>query len=370
MPVAALLAKESTPVGRAPPLRRALRHLAYMALLCVAIALFLSVLTGGLLAKLVYSFAIGLCCWALIDGLRLATQAAQGAWRRHHGLAPGGRPGWRLIGPLAVLGMLLGAPVGVTLGDLVLGQHTAGVWDLGARSTQVTLAMTVLGTLVGVVVISTLERASDQRQRAEAAQRAAAEAQLRLLQSQLEPHMLFNTLANLRVLIALDPARAQDMLDRLIAFLRSTLAASRAAEHTLAEEFARLDDYLALMQVRMGTRLQVVLELPPTLAAQRVPPLLLQPLVENAIKHGLEGKVDGGRLQVRAERAGARLRLRVLDDGLGFRTDGSSQGFGLAQVRERLAARYGERAGLVLQPAVAGSGTQATIHLPLQEDAG
>ena len=145
---------------------------------------------------------------------------------------------------------------------------------------------------------------------AEAAQRSAAEAQLKLLQSQLEPHMLFNTLANLRVLIGADPVRAQTMLDRLIAFLRATLAASRSGSHALADEFARIDDYLALMAVRMGARLAVRIELPAALRELPVPALLLQPLVENAIRHGLEPKVDGGRIEVRARarrrRAGAR----------------------------------------------------------------
>ncbi len=130
--------------------------------------------------------------------------------------------------------------------------------------------------------------------RAETAQRQAAENQLRLLESQLEPHMLFNTLANLRVLIGMDPPRAQAMLDQLIAFLRATLSASRSGSHPLREEFARLQDYLALMKVRMGERLQPVFELPAELAELAIPPLLLQPLVENAIKHAA-GAEDRGR---------------------------------------------------------------------------
>ena len=131
----------------------------------------------------------------------------------------------------------------------------------------------------------------------------AAEARLRLLEAQLEPHMLFNTLANLRALIGVDPQRAQTMLDHMIAYLRATLRASRAdadRPHTLQDEFARLQDYLELMAIRMGPRLQFALELPEALATQPVPPLLLQPLVENSIQHGLEPKVEGGRITVRA----------------------------------------------------------------------
>jgi LytS/YehU family sensor histidine kinase len=133
------------------------------------------------------------------------------------------------------------------------------------------------------------------------AQRDAAEARLKLLEVQLEPHMLFNTLANLRVLIATDPPRAQAMLDHLIAYLRATLGASRATLHPLEDRIrAPGDDYLALMAVRMGPRLQSALDLPEALRGLPVPPLLLQPLVENAIRHGLEPQVAGGRISVRA----------------------------------------------------------------------
>src|SRR6185312_14350513 len=136
-----------------------------------------------------------------------------------------------------------------------------------------------------------------QRAQVAAAAHEATLARLDMLQSQLEPHMLFNTLANLRALIAADPPRAQEMLDHLIAFLRATLAASRQPEHPLSDEFARIDDYLALMRVRMGDRLRTSAALPPDLAALPVPPLLLQPLVENAIKHGLEPQRGPGELQ-------------------------------------------------------------------------
>ena len=116
--------------------------------------------------------------------------------------------------------------------------------------------------------------------------------------------MLFNTLANLRALIGVDPPAAQHMLDRLNAYLRATLNASRATQHPLSAEFARLADYLELMALRMGPRLQVTLDLPDALADVPVPPLLLQPLVENAIQHGLEPRVQGGALTVRAWRQG------------------------------------------------------------------
>src|SRR4029078_471767 len=133
----------------------------------------------------------------------------------------------------------------------------------------------------------------------------------KLLETQLEPHMLFNTLANLRALIGADPRQAQVMLDHMIAYLRATLNASRSTTHSLQAEFDRLRDYLELMAIRMGPRLEYSLQLPPELEHTRVPALLLRPLVENSILHGLEPKVEGGRIAVSARREGNQLVLEV-----------------------------------------------------------
>ncbi|MES1161940.1 MAG: histidine kinase, partial [Rhizobacter sp.] len=199
------------------------------------------------------------------------------------------------------------------------------------------------------------------------ARKHADEARLKLLETQLEPHMLFNTLANLRALISVDPDRAQTMLDHMIAYLRATLDASRTTTHSPRAEFDRLQDYLELMSIRMGPRLKFDLQLPDELAQHPVPALLLQPLVENSIKHGLEPNVAGGRITVSAAQDGSDLVLRVRDTGVGL-SDAASDGtrFGLVQVRERLATLYGPRAALSLQDAGdAEGGTLATIRLPL-----
>jgi len=176
------------------------------------------------------------------------------------------------------------------------------------------------------------------------------------------------------------------MLDHLIAFLRGTLQGSRTALHPLHTEFDRLRDYLALMAVRMGERLQTEFMLPPELADVAVPALLLQPLVENAIRHGLEPAIDGGLLRISASRIdgprGARLHLCVFDSGGGqiapvlqgapdFPPSGT--GFGLTQVRERLHTLYGADASLALTRASASgsdpAGTLAHIELPLPDRA-
>jgi LytS/YehU family sensor histidine kinase len=159
------------------------------------------------------------------------------------------------------------------------------------------------------------------------------------------------------------------MLDHLIAFLRATLMASRQPQHALQAEFAHLADYLALMSVRMGPRLQVAFDLPAELAALPVPPLLLQPLVENAIKHGLEPKLTGGRISVSARCDAHRLHLTVRDTGVGLQTLTSAAGtsFGLEQVRSRLKALHNEQASFTLQAADdAEGGTLAHIQLPMK----
>lgn len=179
--------------------------------------------------------------------------------------------------------------------DTTLRKMDAAQWEA-----VTTLVITVVASTAISFFFYSRGKAAHLQARMAQAQRDATEARLKLLEAQLEPHMMFNTLANLRVLIATDPPRAQAMLDHLIAYLRATLGGARATLHPLVDEFARLTDYLELMAVRMGPRLGYTLELPDTLREVPVPPLLLQPLVENAIRHGLEPQVKGGHITVRA----------------------------------------------------------------------
>jgi hypothetical protein len=198
------------------------------------------------------------------------------------------------------------------------------------------------------------------------AQRLASESQLRLLRAQLEPHMLFNTLANLRTLVEVEPKLAQSMIDQVILYLRSTLSASREESTTLQREFAQLRAYLEIMALRMGSRMQFQLALPAGLESFPVPPMLLQPLVENAIKHGIEPKVGNSAIEVRASRNGSAVEIAVTDTGLGLARDtAGSEGtsYGLAHVRDRLRAFYGPDATLTIagnQP----QGVRATVRIP------
>jgi signal transduction histidine kinase len=194
-------------------------------------------------------------------------------------------------------------------------------------------------------------------------EREATVANLRALQAQIEPHFLFNTLANVTGLIDADPARAKHMLETFIRFLRASLAATRRSTTTLADEFALIGDFLEVLRVRMGDRLRVRLDLPAELSTIEIPPMLVQPLVENAIRHGLETKVEGGVIELSARRDGERLVLEVADTGTGFR-DATSAGVGLANVRERLLLAHGAKARLTIREN-APQGTIVAIELPL-----
>ncbi len=331
---------------------------------------FLALLPGRrVLPTLVFSVCIALGCWLFIDcGRMLAARWAHRNDPAELRRARGEWPGWGWMSAVLPLGTLAGYSAGVWVASRLLGRATPGAFDTDLRSFATILVLSMIPGIAATYFFSSRAHLAASRAQAERAERLAAEQRLRLLASQLEPHMLFNTLANLRALIGVDPPRAQEMLDRLIHFLRAMLDASRTGMHPLATEFARLADYLELMQIRMGARLQTRLTLPDALAAQQVPTLLLQPLVENAIKHGLEPQVRGGRIDVSAGRAGGQLVLSVRDTGAGLAAaaSGRATGFGLEQVRERLLALYGPGASLELAPPPDGEGgTLATLRMPL-----
>jgi signal transduction histidine kinase len=187
-----------------------------------------------------------------------------------------------------------------------------------------------------------IEAARQQEQIAEAA-RLLAEAKLRTLQAQIEPHFLYNTLANVVSLIGSDPARARHMLERLIDFLRASLSASRAEHATLGAEIDLARAYLDLLTVRMGARLRYRIDVDDACRAAPVAPMLIQPLVENAVMHGIEPKVNGGTIVVRARRTDTGLCVEVADDGVGLLAAAPRPGggVGLSNLRERLRSLHG-----------------------------
>ncbi|HEY5636886.1 MAG TPA: histidine kinase [Burkholderiales bacterium] len=293
---------------------------------------------GQFLDNFVYSNAIGFTILLIIHFTLRAI------W-------PGRYPG--LLGMVGALALAVPVAwlVGTALASTLLGHSWLAAATRGGFA--ILMITAVAGTL-GTMIFWT-------RAKLAAAEALAAEARLRQLQAQVEPHFLFNTLANLDALIATDTSAARGMLASLNDWLRASLALARKDASTLGEEFSLLERYLGILAIRMGPRLQWSVVLPKDLASRTLPPMLLQPLVENAIKHGLESSIEGGRIAVRAATDGADLVLSVEDSGGGKAAAGS--GVGLANLRERLAAHYGDRARLEAGTNADGGWT-ATLRLP------
>ncbi len=215
------------------------------------------------------------------------------------------------------------------------------------------------------LLMSTLQRRRDEMdaaKREKALEQAALQARLAALQAQVEPHFLFNTLANLKHLIRADQARAQEMVDHLVGYLQVAIPDMRAVSSTVGSECALAEHYLAIMQIRMGARLAYRIELPEDCAGLPMPPAMLISLVENAVKHGLERATRKGLVVVQVVRAGPRLILSVSDDGAGLQ-DQLGQGVGLANIAERLRLLYADAASLTVEPNTAG-GVRSSLNLP------
>jgi len=199
---------------------------------------------------------------------------------------------------------------------------------------------------------------------AESLQRQVVEARMAAMQAQVEPHFLFNTLASIDHLIEVDPPRASRMQKNLIALLRASMPAMRDKATNLGRELDVVRPYLEILKVRMEERLQPQVNVSEGLYSAEFPPMMLQSLVENAIKHGLEPKADGGSLTVGAEVAHGKLHVSVADTGVGFaRAATAGTGTGLTNIRERLKLIYGDAAELRITPN-APTGTRVTIVVP------
>jgi len=202
--------------------------------------------------------------------------------------------------------------------------------------------------------------------------RQVVEARMAAMQAQVEPHFLFNTLASIDHLIETDPKRASQMQKNLIALLRASMPAMREAHpmaHNLGREMAVIKPYLEILKVRMEDRLRTEIDVPDGLLSADFPTMMIQSLVENAIKHGLEPKAEGGMLKVKAEIVHGNLAVTVADTGLGFgKAATAGTGVGLANIRERLQLLYGNKGTMTIaenQP----SGTVVTITVPYQAQA-
>jgi sensor histidine kinase YesM len=277
-------------------------------------------------------------------------------------------------GVIASLCALIGIYIGYTVAFALLGRNFTA---LMAKYPRFALGMLLVG-LLGCVLWILIMDGQTRRIRAEAEQARYNEererlaalakgAELRALQAQIEPHFLFNTLANVQALIDYEPQKAKRMLDSFITHLRHSLDASRQTQATLSSEIELVESYLQILAVRMGDRLAYTIDCPDALRATPFAPLLLQPLVENAVKYGLEPKLDGGRIEIRVRQEGSGVCIDVIDDGVGLSAKSTARagsGTGIANIRERLATMFGTTATLdVVERAAPTCGTVSTITL-------
>jgi two-component sensor histidine kinase len=195
-------------------------------------------------------------------------------------------------------------------------------------------------------------------------ERQVSEARLKVLQSQIEPHFLFNSLASVKLLYEREPTEGRLLLRNITEYLRTASRGARRREASLAEEIALARSFLAIFQVRMGHRLQVSVDVPADLDSAQVPPLMIGTLIENAIKHGIGPRASGGVLALTATGDEDVLEIRIRDDGVGFRSQ-SGHGVGLANVRARLETMFGAAGTLDLAANPAG-GVTATLRMPLR----
>jgi Histidine kinase len=266
------------------------------------------------------------------------------------------------VGQISIYVVLVpaGIVIGYFLGALLLGRP--GI-------TWVNWAVPIVFSIIAATVayLYNIGRAlvSERERRAERAERVAVEAQLKVLQAQIEPHFLFNTLATLDALIATDRDQARSMLQHLIRYLRAALTHSRSETSTLGTELDLLQAYLSIMKLRLPNRLQTEVECDDACRKLPLPPMLLQPLVENAITHGVEPAKDGATIRIRAHCSDNLLDIAVEDTGVGLgNSPTAGTGAGTENVRNRLASLFGADASLTLE-AIAPHGTRSRIRIPL-----
>ena len=306
-------------------------------------------------------------CVVIANTLLLLFRALEMALPAHSPAFIADSGGWRtglLLNTVGLAGMVLGFILAMGLLATTPGRGLDHIYrNISHQGIQVRMLLFVI--VAGVLnQIWWRMRANRRAQR-----RQASESQLRLLQAQIEPHFLFNTLANVQSLIGHDPQGARQMLVDFSDYLRVGLVQLRHADSTLAQELDMARSYLQLFQIRMGKRLRYSIDADVQARAAILPPLLLQPLIENAILHGLEPKVGGGTVLIHARVRAGELEITVTDDGLGLgapqRRRRRGNGMALDNIRARLRTRYGANAALsVLALPV---GTQASLHLPYLE---
>jgi len=264
----------------------------------------------------------------------------------------------------------LGLAAGLVIGGALVGNHPLYFFTQSFATLGLALFFGITGSLIFYTrerLYRTSQQLAEAELRESQQQKLLTETELKLLQAQIEPHFLFNTLSNIAQLIPGDPELAGKTLENLTTLLRASLTRTRTGETTLGQEIEFAGAYLAIQATRMQGRLRYEIDLPDELRDIPLPPLLVQPLLENAVTHGIESLSAGGEVSFTARKIDDELILSVHDTGAGISETGANGGTGLRNVRDRLRLRYGPNASLELTPANP-RGVNAVINIPLERN--
>ena len=273
---------------------------------------------------------------------------------------------------IAVIGIVSGTLIGVQIGFFVLHQIFPVTLNQPGKSLfQVIILAITFGGVAWYFFYSKArirlgnEVIQEEKIKRLSSEKETLEANLRLLQAQIEPHFLFNTLSNVLSLIDTNPTDGKSMLVDLIHYLRTSLSRTLPDQTTLDQEIDMIKAYLNIQKLRMGDRLHFRIELPDAVRQLPFPPMLLQPLVENAIKHGLEPKMEGGEITIKVAEKDDLIEIEVTDTGSGF-SSFHNTGVGIGNVRERIKLLYGEKGRLILEENEP-NGVRAIIEVPKRD---
>jgi sensor histidine kinase YesM len=336
-------------------LRHLLVELFYSIILATLIALFLTitVFRGTFIINWIISLSFGVTIYLIIHFLLWVFK-------------PEKIPSLVFI---IIIGVGCGTLVGLQIGPFVIQKlFSVVVMHQGKDVLQTIIFALVFGCAASYFFYSKAkikvgkEEIQQERIMRLSKEKEALEANLKLLQAQIEPHFLFNTLSNIMSLIDTNPNQSKAMLADLIHYLRTSLSRTRHDLITLNQEIEIVKAYLNILKIRMGERLHFRIELPDDLKEHPFPPMLLQPLVENAVKHGIEPKIEGGEILIKIQEKDGLIRSEIMDSGIGL-TSYTEAGVGMGNVRERLRMLYGEKGRLLIEENKP-SGVKAIIDIP------
>ncbi|MBW2616243.1 MAG: histidine kinase [Deltaproteobacteria bacterium] len=337
--------------------KKTLKYLSYTAVFNTIISIFLTSIEFGFgfVSNFIFSQCVGISiCSFILTALYFLKPASRIT---------------QLV--TVIIAMITGSVVGHLLGSIFSGMNPfIAFYERPGHIVQAILMAVLFGTIITHFFFSrekisaTEALVQEEKIKRLTSEKKAAETNLRLLQAQIEPHFLFNTLSNILSLLDTDLEKGKSMLVDLNHYLRTSLSKTRSHITTLGQELEMLQAYLNIYKIRMGNRLQYSVDVPDRLKDLPFPPMLVQPLIENAIKHGLEPKIEGGEILIKAEMERDTLRLEIADTGLGF-NEGSIPNTGLTNIRERLQTLYDDNKGRLLLEENQPSGLKAIIEVPI-----